>query len=112
MRKVRTPKETALEWAAAYNARDPHALVQLYHDDAENHQVAFGEPMHGREALLESFVSFFRAFPDNFTHPINILEDGEWVTVEWKGAEHFLGRWANMRPMARVSRCRVAAFFM
>jgi hypothetical protein len=29
----------------------------------------------GREALLESFVAFFRAFPDNYTHVENLLEN-------------------------------------
>jgi hypothetical protein len=34
----------------------------------------FGDA-RGREALLESFVAFFRAFPDNYTHVENLLEN-------------------------------------
>lgn len=62
---MKTPKQVLQDWVSAYNARDPHAPIELYHDDAENHQVTFGDPLNGREALLESFVSFFQAFRDN-----------------------------------------------
>ena len=57
MTETKSPKAVAQAWLDAYKTRDPHALIQLYHDDAENHQVAFGAPLHGREALLESFVA-------------------------------------------------------
>ena len=60
---MKSPKEVIQDWVAAYNACAPHALIELDHDDAENHQVAFGAPLHGREALLESFIAFFTAFP-------------------------------------------------
>ncbi len=46
---MKTPKQVIQDWVSAYNARDPHALIELYHDDAENHQVAFGDPLNGRE---------------------------------------------------------------
>jgi ketosteroid isomerase-like protein len=70
---MKSPKAVVQDWVAAYNSRNPHALIELYHDDAENHQVAFGAPVCGRKALLESFVAFFTAFPGNYTHPENIF---------------------------------------
>ena len=76
---MKTPKQVLQDWVSAYNARDPHALIELDHDDAENHQVAFGDPLNGREALLEIFVTFFQAFRDNYTRPENLFEDGEWA---------------------------------
>lgn len=78
---METPKQLLQDWVSAYNARDPHAPLELYRDDAENHQVAFGDPLNGREALLESFVTFFQAFRDNYTHAENLFEDGEWAIV-------------------------------
>jgi ketosteroid isomerase-like protein len=41
---MKSPKSVVRDWVAAYNARDPQALIELYHDNAENHQVAFGAP--------------------------------------------------------------------
>ena len=88
---MKTPKQVLQDWVSAYNARDPHALIELYHDDAENHQVAFGDPLRGREALLESFVTFFQAFPDNYTHVENLFEDGEWAILEWRDPQGLRG---------------------
>ncbi|WP_373546103.1 ester cyclase [Chamaesiphon sp.] len=95
---MKSPKEVAHDWIAAYNSCDPHALIELYHDDAENHQVAFGAPLSGRKVLLESFIAFFTAFPDNYTHPLSIFEDGEWVIIEWKGGGTFTGQLGDYAP--------------
>lgn len=73
LKDMNSPKEVVQDWIAAHNTCDLQTLIELYHDDAENHQVAFGDPLYGRETLLESFVSFFTAFPDNYTHPLNIF---------------------------------------
>ncbi|BCM89423.1 hypothetical protein IAD21_01269 [Abditibacteriota bacterium] len=111
MNENKSPKAVAHAWLDAYNTRDPQALIQLYHDDAENHQVAFGAPMRGREALLESFIAFFRAFPDNYTHPLNIFEDGEWAIVEWEGGGTFLGPLGEHTPNGRTFKLQGCGFF-
>lgn len=109
---MKSPKEVLRDWAAAYNARDPYALIALYHDDAENLQVAFGEvPLRGREALLESFVSFFRAFPDNYTNVENLFEDGEWAIVEWSGGGTFTGDLGGTPPTGKSFKLRGCGFF-
>ena len=77
--KFEGEKRRLEDWVSAYNARDPHAPSEFDRDDAENHQVAFGDPLNGREALLEIFVTFFQAFRDNYTRPENLFEDGEWA---------------------------------
>ncbi|RYX81795.1 polyketide cyclase [bacterium] len=111
MNQPKSPKTVVLEWLAAYNTRDPHALVQLYHDDAENHQVAFGAPLFGRDDLLESFIGFFNAFPDNYTLPLNILEEGEWATVEWEGGGTFSGPLGEHAPNGRTYTLQGCGFF-
>lgn len=111
MTNMKSPKEVVQEWLLAYNTRDPYALIELYHDDAENHQVAFGDPLCGREALLESFVAFFAAFPDNYTHPINIFEDGDWAIVEWKGGGTFLGQLGPHAPNGKSFVLQGCGFF-
>ncbi len=50
---AKSPREVLRAWENAYNRRDPFSLIELYADDAENLQVAFGEtPLRGKEALL------------------------------------------------------------
>ena len=49
---------------AAFNARDAQAAAALYHDNGTNWQVAAGDPIIGRQAVLQELLSFFRAFPD------------------------------------------------
>ncbi len=108
---MKSPKQVLTEWAAAYNARDPHALAALYHEDAESHQVAVGDPLRGKAALLESFIGFFRAFPDNFTNPENIFEDGEWAIIEWHGGGTFTGPLGEIAPTGRSFTLRGCGFF-
>lgn len=108
----KSPREVLLAWENAYNRRDPLALIELYADDAENLQVAFGEvPLRGREALLESFVSFFDAFPDNYTNIENLFVDGEWAIVEWSGGGTMIGRLGEAEPTNKSFKLRGCGFF-
>jgi steroid delta-isomerase-like uncharacterized protein len=79
-----TPKEVVRAFHAAFVARDVDALCALYADDAVNHQVAEA-PLRGKDAIRRSFEEFFRAFPDETTEVVNLLEDGEWGIWEWRG---------------------------
>ncbi|XGV94616.1 MAG: ester cyclase [Leptolyngbya sp. BL-A-14] len=108
---MKTPEQVLQSWLAAYNNRDAYALIELYHDDAINHQVALGEPLKGREALLKSFVAFFNAFPDNYTHAENLFVDGEWAMVEWNGGGTFLGELDGNQPTGRRYTLRGCGFF-
>lgn len=100
-----------LAWFDAYNQRDAHALAELYADDAENIQVAFNEPLKGRAALLESFKTFFTAFPDNYTNPENIFVDGEWAIVEWSGGATFAGALGDIAPTGKSFKLHGCGFF-
>lgn len=108
---MKTPTDVLRAWAAAYDARDPHALIALYHDEAVNHQVAFGPPISGREVLLRSFEEFFRAFPDTLTGIENIFEDGEWGIIEWLGSGTFIGALGGHAPTGRSFTLRGCGFF-
>ena len=79
-----TPKEVVLAFHAAFVTRDVDGLCALYTDDAVNHQVAEA-PLRGKDAIRRSFEEFFRAFPDETTEVVNLLEDGEWGIWEWRG---------------------------
>ncbi|MBC8135082.1 MAG: nuclear transport factor 2 family protein, partial [Fibrella sp.] len=106
-----TPDEVTTAWLDAYNARDPHALIALYHDDAEVFQVAAGPPLRGREALLENFAAFFAAFPDNYTNPVNVIHTDAWSIVEWQGGGTFLGKLGEWEPTGRHFEIRGCGFF-
>ncbi|MEP6924242.1 MAG: ester cyclase [Pyrinomonadaceae bacterium] len=85
------------EWVAACNNRDPFALIELCPDDAQVDQLTFcHQTLSGRDVLLASAVDFFRAFPDNYTNPENIFEDGEWVIIEWSGGGTFTSSLGEM----------------
>ena len=108
---MRTTRQVLELWLDAYNMRDAHALAALYHEHAENHQVAFGSPLRGRAALLESFVSFFRAFPDSQTQPENILVDGDHGAIEWLGTGTFMGAMGGHAPTGKSFALRGCGFF-
>jgi len=110
--KQKSPREVLLAWEAAYNERDPFALIELYADDAENLQVAFGDtPLRRRDALLESFEMFFCAFPDNYTNIENLFVDGEWAIVEWNGGGTFTGKLGDIEPTGKSFKLRGCGFF-
>ena len=62
---MKTPKQVVTEWTAAFNRHDAAAAAALYHDDATNIQVPWGEPVRGRQAMLDAFTAILRAFPDS-----------------------------------------------
>src|ERR687894_1068287 len=111
VRPMKTPLEVVQAWVAAYNRRDAHAAAELYHEDATNFQVALSDPTVGRQAILEGLLSFFHAFPDNFTHPENLFEDGEWAMLEWFGGGTWRGEFAGMAPNRRSFTLRGCGFF-
>jgi steroid delta-isomerase-like uncharacterized protein len=99
------------EWAASFDRRDAAGAAALYHEDAINIQVAEREPVRGRQAILNSFISFFRAFPDSYTRVEHIFEDGEWAVIEWSGGGTMRGEFAGHSPTGRSFTLRGCGFF-
>src|SRR5579872_4701251 len=106
-----SPREVVLAWVEAFNYRDATAAAALYHEDAVNMQVAAGEPTVGRQAIQDGFASFFRSFPDNYTRPVNLFEDGEWAILEWEGGGTLQGEFAGHQPSGRSYRLQGCGFF-
>ena len=102
-----SPRDVVLAWVDAFNRRDALAAAALYHEDVVNMQIAAGEPTIGRQAVLEELLAFFRAFPDNYTSPVNLLEDGEWAILEWTGG--LLGRASSSVYRRTVARSHFRA---
>jgi steroid delta-isomerase-like uncharacterized protein len=106
-----SPREIVQLWVDAWNARDAVAAANLYHDDAVNDQVALSDPRTGRAAILEDTQAFFTAFPDSYTNPVNLFEDGEWAILEWVGGATWTGPFAGREPNGRTFVLRGCGFF-
>ncbi len=77
-----SPREVVERFVEAFNHVDIDGLVELYADDAVNHQVA-NEPVVGKESIRAMFISEFE-HADMTCIVENIFEDGEWGILEWK----------------------------
>ena len=108
---MKAPRGVVQEWAATYNQRDARAAAELYHDNATNFQVALGTPSVAKQTILGDLISFFGAFPDNFTHVENLFEDGEWAILEWFGGGTWRGEFAGMPANGRSFTLRGCGFF-
>ena len=76
------PKELVYKWVDFFNQGNANDIVELYHVDAVNHQVA-NDPIYGKAAIKRMFEKEF-ALADMNCIIENIFEDGDWAILEWK----------------------------
>lgn len=93
-----THRQFVMEWVAAYNSHNADAATALYDANVTNLQMPYGKPIQGREAMRATYVKVFQAFPDIRVQVENILEDGQWVAVEWIFSGTMQGEFANHPP--------------
>jgi len=79
---MNSPKEILIKWVEHFNNADVESLINLYAEDAVNHQVA-NEPVEGKAAIKEMFEKEF-AQAEMTCIVENMFEDGEWAIMEWK----------------------------
>jgi len=79
---MNSPKEILVKWVERFNNADVESLINLYAEDAVNHQVA-NEPVEGKAAIKEMFEKEF-AQAEMTCIVENMFEDGEWAIMEWK----------------------------
>ena len=53
----------------------------------------------------------FAAFPDSYTEIVNVLGDGEWAALEWRGGGTHLGDFAGVAATGRTFELRGCGFF-
>ena len=92
------PKQTALNWAAAYNRHDPDDAAAFYSDQVTNVQLPWANAVHGRAAMRSTFVKVFEAFPDIKVELENVFGEGPWVAVEWRFKGTMVGEFAGHPP--------------
>ena len=67
----------------AFNNRDFESAVACVAEDLEWTEVASGRRYSGPEGMLREYREWARAFPDGAAEITNLLESGDWVTVEF-----------------------------
>ncbi|MFQ5680094.1 MAG: nuclear transport factor 2 family protein [Gemmatimonadota bacterium] len=77
-----TPREVVETWVEAFNRADIKGLVELYSEDAVNHQVMW-HPIEGRAAIRSMFQREF-ARAEMVCIVENLFEAGEWAILEWR----------------------------
>ncbi|WP_321480251.1 nuclear transport factor 2 family protein [uncultured Bacteroides sp.] len=76
------PKEVLKKFIDAFNEADVDAIIELYDENAVNHQVA-NEPIVGKAAIKEMFIKEF-AQAKMICIVENIFEDAQWAIMEWR----------------------------
>ena len=76
------PKEIIIHWVELFNKCNINALVDLYHEDAINYQVA-DDPVEGKANIRKKFEDDF-AVAEMVCIIENIFEDNEWAILEWR----------------------------
>ena len=77
-----SPKKILKQWVEHFNNADIEQLINLYAEDAVNHQVA-NDPVEGKVAIKEMFEKEF-AQADMTCIVENMFEDDDWAIMEWK----------------------------
>ena len=72
------------DYVAAWEARDADLIAPYHAEDGIFHLHSAAEPVHGREAIRETFAGLLEVFPDlTFVEEELISGDWGWV-VRWK----------------------------
>lgn len=95
---TQTPKQVAMKWVTAYNNHNPDDAAALYDENVTNVQMPYGKAVQGREAMRTTYVKIFQAFPDIHIQVENLVENGEWVAVEWQFSGTMQGDFAGHPP--------------
>ena len=83
------PKETVQNFVDLFNRADAESLIEIYAEDAINHQVA-NEPIIGKSAIYENFKKEFQ-MAEMVCIVENIFEDGQWAIMEWRDPKGLRG---------------------
>ncbi len=106
----KSPFDVVLKWITYFNQHDANGLATLYATNAVNDQVA-EKPVKGKKRIQIMLEDTFYTFPDMTCIPINILQDGEWVALEWSGWSTMMKPIGKIKPTKKKSYQRGCGFF-
>lgn len=92
------PTQVIEKWIDAYNSHNPDAMSEIYHDNVTNIQLPWDKVTQGREAMRDTFINVFKAFPDIRIKIENIIENDPWITIEWSFSGTMKGSFAGNPP--------------
>ncbi len=76
------PVDVLKTWIERFNSGDVDGLMELYAEDAVNHQVVT-DPLVGRDEIRRMFeIEFSRA--EMVCIPEKVHNAGEWAILEWR----------------------------
>lgn len=77
-----SPSELIKIWIDRFNAADVDVLMELYAEDAVNHQMVT-QPLKGKAEIKKLFETDF-ARAKMVCIPVKIHEAGDWAILEWR----------------------------
>ncbi|HMV44020.1 MAG TPA: ester cyclase [Leptospiraceae bacterium] len=97
-----SPKEIIHQWIEAYNSHNPEQASSLYDLNVINTQFPWGKSVQGKDAMRNTYINIFKAFPDIHIQAENILETKDWAIVEWRFSGTMKGDFAGHPPNHNV----------
>jgi uncharacterized protein (TIGR02246 family) len=76
-------KAISERYFAAWEARDPDAIVALHTEDTQFWTHAGGEPVKGREAVRDEFAEVFERFPEYSFETYRVLYGPDFWVLDW-----------------------------
>ena len=76
-------KEISERYFAAWEARDPDAIVALHTEDTRFWSHLGTEPVVGREAVREHFAELFARFPEFSFETYRVLYGPDFWVLDW-----------------------------
>jgi uncharacterized protein (TIGR02246 family) len=76
-------KAISERYFAAWEARDPDAIVALHTEDTQFWTHAGSEPVRGREAVRDEFAQVFERFPEYGFETYRVLYGPDFWILDW-----------------------------
>jgi uncharacterized protein (TIGR02246 family) len=76
-------RQISERYFAAWEARDPDAIVALHTEDTEFTSRLGMEPVRGREAVREHFAGIFERFPEFSFETYRVLYGADFWLLDW-----------------------------
>lgn len=80
---VRDLEQIAERYFAAWETRDPDAIVALHTDDTQFWSHLGTEPVKGREVVRETFAELFDRFPEFSFETYRVLYGPDFWILDW-----------------------------
>ena len=76
-------EQVAERYFAAWDVRDPDAIVALHTPDTQFWTHLGGEPVRGRDAVRETFAELFDRFPEFGYETYRVLYGPDFWVLDW-----------------------------